>query len=73
MSLSEVKQKIVQIAHEFSAKYGEEVFQIRADELIAYISSQFNYEEWLIFKHNEYELLKLFVEIVKQDLQSQNK
>jgi hypothetical protein len=68
MSLNEVKQKIVQLAHEFTQKYGEEVFEIHADELIAYISSEFDYENWLIFKHNEIEMLKLFVQTIKEDL-----
>jgi hypothetical protein len=73
MSVKEVEEKIIQLAHEFASKYGEEVFEIRADELIAYIISQFNYEEYLIFKHNEINMLKLFVQTVKQDLESQNK
>jgi len=73
MSRYEVEQKVIQIAHEFAKRYGDEVLQLRVDELIAYLAPQFNYEEYLIFKHNQYEMLRLFVQTVKQDLQSLNK
>ena len=72
MGRKEVEEKIIKIAHEWSKKYGEEVFKLRVDELIMYLSSYFNYEEWIIFKHNQYEMLRLFVQTVKQDLQSLN-
>ncbi|ARQ96442.1 hypothetical protein CCL42_gp36 [Sulfolobus islandicus rod-shaped virus 8] len=68
MSLNEVKQKVIQIAHEFVQKYGEEALQLSYDELISYLTSFFNYEEWLIFKHNEIEMLRLFLKTVKEDL-----
>jgi len=68
MGRKEVEEKIVQIAHEWSQKYGEEVLQLSYDELISYLTSFFNYEEWLIFKHNEIEMLRLFLKTVKEDL-----
>ena len=68
MSLKEVEQKITQIAHEFAKKYREEILELSYDELIAYIAPFFNYQEWLIFKHNEIEMLKLFVQTIKEDL-----
>ncbi len=73
MGKHKVEQKIVQIAHEFVQKFGEDVLQLTPDELIAYLTSYFDYESWLIFKHNEYELLKLFIQTIKEDLESQNK
>ena len=73
MGRHEVEQKIIEIAHEFAKKFGEEVLHLRIDELIAYLAPQFNYEEYLIFKYNQYEMLRLFVETVRQDLQSSNK
>jgi len=73
MSKQEVEEKIIKLAHEFSAKYGEDVLHLKVDELIMYLSSYFDYESWLIFKHNQYEMIKLFVETVKQDLNSLNK
>ena len=68
MSRQEVEKKIIELAHEFAKKYGEEVLQMRVDELIMYLSSYFDYENWIIFKHNQYQMLKLFVKIVKEDL-----
>jgi len=73
MSRYEVEQKIIEIAHEFMNKFGEEVLHLKIDELVAYLVPQFNYEEYLIFKHNQYEMLRLFVQTVKQGLQSSNK
>ena len=73
MSRYEVEQKIIEIAHEFVNKFGEEVLHLKVDELIAYLASYFNYEEWLIFRHNQYEMLRLFAQTVKQDLESLNK
>jgi len=68
MARQEVEEKIVEIAHDFAKKYGEEVLQLTEDELIAHIGSNFDYQSWLIFKHNQYEMLKLFVKTVKEDL-----
>jgi len=68
MGRYEVEQKIVELAHKFAVQYGEEILHLKVDELIMYLSSYFDYESWLIFKHNQYELLKLFVETVKEDL-----
>ena len=68
MGRKEVEEKIIKLAHEWSKKYGEEVLQLDYNELIAYITPFFNYQEWLIFKHNEYQMLALFIKTVKQDL-----
>ena len=58
----------IEIAHEFAQKYGKEILELSEDELISYLTSFFNYEEWLIFKHNEIEMLRLFLKTVKEDL-----
>ena len=68
MSRQEVEEKIIKLAHEFSAKYGEDVLQLRIDEFIAYITPQLSLDEIDIFRHNQYEMIKLFVETVKKDL-----
>jgi len=68
MSVEKVEQKIIEIAHEFAQKYGKEILELSEDELISYLTSFFNYEEWLIFKHNEIEMLRLFLKTVKEDL-----
>jgi hypothetical protein len=73
MSIEKVEQKIIELAHEFVNRFGKEVLELSYDELIAYIAPYFDYENWLIFKHNEYQMMVLFVKTVKQDLESQNK
>jgi len=73
MSVKEVEEKIVQIAHEWSKKYGEEVLELTEDELIAYITPQLSLEQLDIFRHYKYQMLALFLKTVKEDLQSSNK
>jgi urease gamma subunit len=38
MTRREVEQKIIEIAHEFAKRYGEEVLELNDYELIAYIT-----------------------------------
>jgi len=68
MSKQEVEEKIVQIAHDFAKKYGEDILQLRIDEFIAYITPLLNLNELDIFRHNQYQMIRLFVETVKKDL-----
>jgi len=73
MSLKEVEQKIIELAHEFSKKYGQEILELSEDELISYLASNFDYESWKIFAFYKYQMLVLFLKTVKEDLESQNK
>ena len=68
MSKQEVEKKIIEIAHEFAKRYGEDILQLRVDEFIAYITPLLSLDELDIFRHNQYEMIKLFVETVKKDL-----
>ena len=68
MAKQEAERKVIELAHEFAQRYGEEVLQLNVDELITYLAGNFDYENWIIFKHNQYEMLKLFVKTVKEDL-----
>jgi len=68
MSVKEVEQKIIEIAHEWSQKYGEEVLHLNEYELIAYITPQLTSEELDIFRHYKYQMLALFLKTVKEDL-----
>jgi len=73
MSQKEVEQKIIELAHEFSKKYGQEILELSEDELITYINSKLDYESWKYFNFYQPKLLALFIKTVKEDLESQNK
>ena len=68
MSEQEIEQQIVQIAHEWSQKYGKEILELNENELIAYINSKLDYESWKFFNFYEYKLFELFIKTVKEDL-----
>ena len=68
MGRKEVEEKIIQLAHIFSEKFGEEVLQLREDELIAYITPQLSLNDLDIFRHYKYQMLYLFLKTVKEDL-----
>jgi len=68
MSIKEVEERIIKIAHEFSKKYGEEVLQLSENELIAYIIPHLSLEYLNIFRYYKYQMLALFLKIVKEDL-----
>ena len=68
MILSEEEERIIELAHEFSKKYGKEILGLSDDELIKYITSQLDYESWKIFAFYKYQLLRLFIKTVKEDL-----
>jgi len=68
MSRQEVEQKIVEIAHMFSKKYGSEVLELSENELIAYITPLLSLDELSIFRFYKYQLLYLFLKTVKEDL-----
>ena len=73
MSEKEIEEKIVQKAHWVAQKFRDKIEELGLDELTAYVTFEFSQEEYLIFRHNQDKLLKLFVQIAKQDLQSLNK
>ena len=68
MILSEEEEKIIELAHEFSKKYGKEISGLSEDELIKYITSKLDYESWKIFVFYNYQLFELFIKTVKEDL-----
>ncbi|ARQ96598.1 hypothetical protein [Sulfolobus islandicus rod-shaped phage 6] len=73
MSVKEIEQKIIELAHEFSKKYGQEILELNEYELIVYINSKLDYESWKYFNFYQQKLLALFIKTVKEDLESQNK
>jgi len=68
MSIKEEEERIIELAHEFSKKYGKEVLELSENELIAYINSKLDYESWKYFNFYQSKLLRLFIKIVKEDL-----
>jgi len=68
MSEQEIEQQIVQIAHEWSQKYGKEILELNENELIAYINSKLDYESWKFFNFYQPKLLRLFIKTIKEDL-----
>ncbi|ARQ96382.1 hypothetical protein CCL41_gp34 [Sulfolobus islandicus rod-shaped virus 9] len=44
MSVKEIEQQIIKLAHEFSKKYGQEILELNEYELTAYINSKLDYE-----------------------------
>jgi hypothetical protein len=73
MSLKEVEEKVIKLAHEFAQKYEKEILELNEYELIAYINSKLDYESWKYFNFYQPKLLALFIKTVKEDLESQNK
>jgi len=73
MSVKEIEQQIIKLAHEFSKKYGQEILELNEYELTAYINSKLDYESWKYFNFYQPKLLALFIKTVKEDLESQNK
>jgi len=69
MSVKEVEQQIIELAHEFSKKYGKEIFELSENELIAYINAKLDYESWKYFNFYQPKLLRLFIKTVKEDLE----
>jgi len=68
MSVEKVEQKIIEIAHEFSKKYGSEVLELTEDELIAYITPLLSLDELSVFRFYKSKMLYIFLKTVKEDL-----
>jgi len=68
MTQKKVEEKIVQIAHEFSQKYGDEVLELNEYELIAYITPLLSLNELTTFRYYKTRMLYLFLKTVKEDL-----
>ena len=68
MSVKEIEQQIIKLAHEFAQKYGSEVLELTEDELIVYINSKLDYDSWKYFNFYQPKLLRLFVKTIKEDL-----
>jgi len=73
MSIEKVEQKIIQIAHDFSKRYGEEVLELEEYKLVAYIMSFLTLDEINVFRYYKTRMLYLFLKTVKEDLESSNK
>jgi len=69
MSVKEVEQQIIELAHEFSKKYGKEILELSEEELMTYINSKLDYESWKYFNFYQPKLLRLFIKTVKEDLE----
>ena len=69
MGENEVEQQIIEIAHEFSKKYGKEILELSEEELMTYINSKLDYESWKYFNFYQPKLLRLFIKTVKEDLE----
>jgi hypothetical protein len=70
MTRQEVEQKIIEIAHEFAKRYGEEVLELNDYELIAYITPLLPLEYLNIFRYYETYMLAIFRKTVKEDLKT---
>jgi hypothetical protein len=68
MSVKEVEQKIIEIAHEFSRKYGSEVLELTENELMAYITPLLSLDELSVFRFYKSKMLYIFLKTVKEDL-----
>jgi hypothetical protein len=68
MILSEEEERIIELAYEFSKKYGKEILGLSEDELIKYITSKLDYESWKFFNFYGYKLFELFIKTIKEDL-----
>jgi len=68
MSIKEVEEKVIQLAHIFSKRFGEEILELSENELIAYLTAEFDYESWKIFAFYKYQMLALFLKTAKEDL-----
>jgi len=73
MSIEKVEQKIIQIAHDFSKRYGEEVLELEEYKLVAYIMPFLTLDEINVFRYYKTRMLYLFLKTVKEDLESSNK
>jgi len=72
MSEKEVEEKVIQKAHWVAQKFRDKIEELGLDEMTAYVTFEFNYDEYLIFRRNQDKLLKLFAQTIKQDLESLN-
>jgi len=68
MSQKEVEERIVQIAHEFTRRYGQEILELNEYELIAYITPLLPLDYLNIFRYYETYMLAIFRKTVKEDL-----
>jgi len=68
MSIEKVEQKIIEIAHLFSQKYGEEILELTDYELIAYITPLLSLDDLTTFRYYKTKMLYLFLKTVKEDL-----
>jgi len=71
--MKQVEEKIVQLAHEFVKKYGEDALKIKQDDRVKYIIPNLNRYEQEIFKHNQFKLLVLFHKTIVTDLRKSKK
>ena len=69
MSKEKVKEKVINIAHEFAKKYGEQSLRLNENELMAYIIPYFSeIIEINTFRYYKWEMLNVFFKTVKEDL-----
>ena len=68
MSVKEIEQQIIKLAHEFAQKYGSEVLELTEDELIAYITPLLSLDELSVFRFYKSKMLYIFLKTVKEDL-----